>query len=47
MGSIICCSSVEATRDEPHELNSEHAPYVSIPPILRELSSVTIFPRPS
>jgi len=46
MGSIICCSSIEATRDEPHEPDSEHAPQ-SLAPILRELSSVTIFPRPS
>ena len=48
MGSIICCSSIEATRDEPHEFDSEHAPYsAALPPILRELSTVTIFPRPS
>ena len=48
MGSIICCSSVEATREEPHELDSEHTPHSSaLPPFLRKLSSVTIFPRPS
>jgi len=47
MGQIICCSSVEAVRDEPHEADSEHATQLTLPPILRELSSVTVFPRAS
>jgi len=45
MGSIICCSNIEAPQAE--EDSERDTPSYALPPVIRELSRLTVIPNPS